>query len=255
MGSSEPRTPRATSAAATDADTRGTLGTVRNAMLLLELLSDGPAFRQLSELAEDSGLSLPTVHRLLRSLVLANVVEQDPRSSRYGLGPEVVRLSQRYLARLPVLGALSPYLLSLRDQVPATIQVAVLVGGTVVGVDRVDAADAGPFRAPPSLPGAFESAAGRLLVSRASNDAWETATLLSPPATVELAERSREAWSAADHLVHDDEVAVPVFDGSGSAVAALCAAPSQSLADLDIEAVIKRLRSVASAAGRTLGHG
>src|SRR6266511_2037627 len=74
---------------------RGTLGTVRNAMLLLDLLSEGPPYQQLTDLAERSGLSLPTVHRLLRSLAVSGLVEQDPASLRYGLGPELVRLPQR----------------------------------------------------------------------------------------------------------------------------------------------------------------
>ena len=73
-------------------EARGSLGTVRNAVVLLELLGEGPAFQQLTDLAERSGMSVPTVHRLLRSLVLADLVEQDPRSSRYSLGPELVRL-------------------------------------------------------------------------------------------------------------------------------------------------------------------
>jgi DNA-binding transcriptional ArsR family regulator len=72
---------------------RGTLGTVRNATLLLSLMAEGPAYNQLTDLAERSGMSLPTVHRLLRSLALAGLVEQDPRSLRYGLGSEIVRLS------------------------------------------------------------------------------------------------------------------------------------------------------------------
>ena len=90
------------------ADGRGGLGTVSNAVLLLDLLSRGPAYQQLTDLAERSDLSVPTVHRLLRSLVLADLVEQDPRSSRYGLGPELTRLSHQYLARLPILGSLAP---------------------------------------------------------------------------------------------------------------------------------------------------
>src|SRR5438477_251813 len=49
---------------------RGTLGTVRNATLLLSLLAEGPAYNQLTDLAERSAMSLPTVHRLLRSLAL-----------------------------------------------------------------------------------------------------------------------------------------------------------------------------------------
>src|SRR3990170_6555507 len=83
------------SRAATSDAARGTLGTVRNAVLLLDLLSEGPAYQQLTDLAERSELSVPTVHRLLRSLVLAGIVEQDPRSSRYGLGPELTRLSHQ----------------------------------------------------------------------------------------------------------------------------------------------------------------
>src|SRR3990172_7635312 len=89
---------------------RGTLGTVRNATQLLRLLSQGPAYQQLTDLAERSGLSLPTVHRLLRSLVAAGLVEQDPASARYGLGSELVRLAERYVARLPIFHPISPYL-------------------------------------------------------------------------------------------------------------------------------------------------
>src|SRR5680860_1886873 len=106
------------------------------------MLTDGPAYQHLTDLAERSGLSVPTVHRLLRSLVLADLVEQDPRSSRYSLGPEVARLSQRYLGRLPILGALSPYLISLRDTLDATIHVAVLVRSTVVYVCLLYTSDA-----------------------------------------------------------------------------------------------------------------
>ena len=115
-------------------DHRGTLGTVRNATQLLSLLAEGPAYSQLTDLAERSGMSLPTVHRLLRSLALAGLVEQDPRSLRYGLGPEIVRLSERYLDRLPVLRALSPYLGELRDATKTTVLVALLIGaGAVFG--------------------------------------------------------------------------------------------------------------------------
>ena len=96
-------------------------------------------------------MSVPTVHRLLRSLVLADLVEQDPRSSRYSLGPELVRLSHRYLARLPILGALAPFLSQLRDLVRATIVVQD-GGSAVVTVDRVDGPDAGSTASPTPCP-------------------------------------------------------------------------------------------------------
>src|SRR5437763_16453494 len=106
---------------------RGTLGTVRHATLLLSLLAEGPAYNQLTDLAERSGMSLPTVHRLLRSLALAGFVERDPRSLRYSLGPEIVRLSERYLDRLPILRTLSPYRGDLRVATKTTVLVALLL--------------------------------------------------------------------------------------------------------------------------------
>ena len=56
-----------------EADSRGSLGTVRNAVVLLHLLADGAPYQHLTDLAERSGLSVPTVHRLLRSLSLAGL--------------------------------------------------------------------------------------------------------------------------------------------------------------------------------------
>src|SRR5438132_1118079 len=141
---------------------RGTLGTVRNATLLLSLLAEGPAYNQLTDLAERSGMSLPTVHRLLRSLALAGLVEQDPRSLRYSLGPDIVRLSERYLDRLPTLRALSPYLRELRDTTKTTILVALLVRTSIIYVDRVDGEEgAGVFREAHRVHPALDTAAGR----------------------------------------------------------------------------------------------
>jgi len=238
------------------------LGTVRNAVRLLDLLTDGPAYQQLTDLAERSKLSVPTVHRLLRSLVLADLVEQDPRSSRYSLGPEVARLSQRYLGRLPILGALSPYLVSLRDTLDATIHVAVLVHSSVVYVDRVDAADGGPYRDSHRVVDALSSAAGRLLAARASDEVWlhclkDYAGALDVPP-----EQLRASWTAADHLVtptHEmgsgGEVAVPVLDAAGTPVAALSASVGRRVDEARTKEIAAHLARAATAAGRTLGHG
>lgn len=206
----------------------GALGTVRNAALLLRLLADGPAYQQLTDLADRSGLSLATVHRLLRSLVLAELVEQDPRSARYGLGPELTRLSHRYLARHPVVAALAPYLGQLREQTRATVSVQLLVGTSVVTVDRVDGGDAGLYRDPHELHPALRTAAGRLIGARAEDDRWKQLLDAVGEQLRDLAERERETWSRAA-WVHvgagvAGELAVPVADAEGQVVAALTAA-------------------------------
>lgn len=241
---------------------RGTLGTVRNAMLLLDLMSEGPAYRPLSDLAEASGLTLPTVHRLLRSLVLAQLVEQEARTSRYGLGPELTRLSQRYLARLPILGALAPYLVPLRDSVAATVHVAILVRGSVVYVDRVDCDDSGLYRGSRRTEPAFSTPSGRVLASRAGAEDWNLALDGADDLAAKEAEVERSAWASAPYLTMVEsssmlpqEVAVPVFDGFGRTAAALAASVPRGADQARIDDIVGHLTHAASAAGRTLGHG
>lgn len=236
------------------AEVRGTLGTVRNAVKLLDLLADGPAYQQLTDLADRSGLSVPTAHRLLRSLVLADLVEQDTRSSRYSLGPEVTRLSQRYLGRLPILGALSPYLVSLRDTLQTTIHVAVLVRESVVYVDRVDAGDGGPYRDSHRVTDALATSAGRLLASRASEDLWEQCVAAHPGPLDGDPTELREAWSRAPHLAAHDELAVVVHDAVQNPVAALATTVPPGADAARLEAIATHLARAAVAAGRAVGH-
>lgn len=241
---------------------RGGLGTVRNAVRLLELLGEGPAYQQLSDLAERSGMSVPTVHRLLRSLVLADLVVQDPRSSRYGLGPELTRLSSHYLSRLPLLGALSPYLSQLRDEVEHTIHVEILVHGEVIYVDRVDGTGPGPFRDAHRVTSALSCAGGRLLAARSDDRGWQACLARAKDEDREAAtDEARARWAVAGHLAlaPEDvtlpaEVAVPVVDGQGATVAVLAA----NIDDPDDASVVGSVASTlgraARAAGRTLGH-
>ena len=239
-------------------DQRGTLGTVRNATLLLSLLAEGPAFNQLTDLAERSGMSLPTVHRLLRSLALAGLVEQDPRSLRYSLGPEIVRLSERYLDRLPTLRTLSPYLRDLRDTTKTTILVALLVRTSIIYVDRVDGEEgAGVFRESHRVHQALDTAAGRVLLARGAPELWTEALDGRPRPSA----KDRRHWAEAPFLLlgpDDDrvmaEVAVPVLDRTGCPRAALCARgdPAAFTEDALRNEVAPQLVRAARAAGRAM---
>ncbi len=218
---------------------RGTLGTIRNTMRVLELLSTGPSYQQLTELANQAGMSLPTIHRLLKSLVNAGFVEQHPQSSRYSLGPEFVRFSERYLGRHQALRALAPYLVELRNRTKATILVALLIRGSVVYVDRVDGEDVGGvYRKSHRSHSALETAAGRVLLARADDEAWDQAvsTAIAQGVTPQgidphdFAQRHREEWARQPYLVLPDpqltdfvEIAVPVTDQRDHVRAALAA--------------------------------
>ena len=205
---------------------KGGLGTIRNATLLLQLLSEDDRYQSLSSLAERSGLSLATTHRVLRSLAQAELVSQHSQSSRYSLGPGLFRLGGAYRDRLPLLQMLAPYLLEVRDNTKATIEVSLLVQGVVVVADRVTGENVTRvFRDNTSYHPPLKTAAGRVLLAHADLDTWdEVVTKLGPDAPTPA---DREQWSAAAHLVHvlDDsgefQVAVPVRDVTGSVIAAI----------------------------------
>lgn len=240
---------------------RGTLGTMRNAGVLLEILSAGPLQVSFSELSERSGLSPSTCHRLLRSLVLAGLVQQDQRTSRYSLGPDLVRLSESYLARLPVVRALGPYLVELRTMTRATVLVGLLMRSSVLYADRVDAEHAGGiFRQTERVHDAFETAAGRVLLAHADRASWDEACSASPIG-VAFDRADREAWAVTPWLALERtepagavEIAVPVRDRSGRVVATLSAlAGAKSLGeDVHAERAAVLLRA-AKAAGQAVG--
>ena len=60
---------------------------------LLEHLADDGGSRSLSELTRLTGLPMPTIHRLLRSLINDGYVRQES-SKRYALGPRMIRLGE-----------------------------------------------------------------------------------------------------------------------------------------------------------------
>jgi IclR family transcriptional regulator, acetate operon repressor len=248
----------------------GTLGTIRNALSLLELLSSGPTYQQLTELAEQSGFTAPTVHRVLRSLATGGLVTQSPDSSRYSLGPELVRLSHYYLMRLPVVQALAPYLVDLRNATKATVQVALLIRGSVAYVDRIDGEHtAGVYRAPHRMYSALQTAAGRVLLARSDAEDWkeaihslaaaESAPHGSYPDDITFEER--ELWASSPYLVLNDpqssgflEVAVPVIDQRGRPLASLSVSDQQEwfTAEVVTEQIVPQLLRVASAVRQTV---
>jgi IclR family acetate operon transcriptional repressor len=240
----------------------GTLGTVRNAGVLLRLLSEGPPYQQLTDLAERSGLSLPTAHRLLRSLAGARLVEQDPRSQRYGLGSELVHLSERYLDRQAVLRAMAPYLVEIRNSTGHTALGALLIRGWVLYADRVDGEHvAGIYRESTRMRPALETAAGRLLAARAGDDVWREA-LSACQGNGRFTSKDRSAFARAPHLLVVEphacwEAAVPLVAEDGRVLAAIgtCGDPARLDAQDLTDRVVPQLVRAAAAISRAVGDG
>lgn len=107
---------------------------VDRAFSLIEHLADGGGSLTLSDLATRSGLPMPTIHRLLRSLVHQGYVRQEP-SRRYAIGPRMIRLGE---AASRMLGAWAmPRLATLVGQFDETTNMAMLDGDSAVYVAQV----------------------------------------------------------------------------------------------------------------------
>ena len=70
--------------AATEPKSRtGSVQSIERAFSLLELMADAGGTIALSQLANQSGLPLPTIHRLFRTLVDLGYIRQEPRVSTF----------------------------------------------------------------------------------------------------------------------------------------------------------------------------
>jgi IclR family acetate operon transcriptional repressor len=113
---------------------RGGVQSVERTFELLETMADAGGVVGLSKLAQESGLALPTIHRLIRTLVDLGYVRQEP-SRQYSLGPRLIRLGE---SSSHLLGTWSrPYLTRIVDALGESANLAMLDGDQVVYVAQV----------------------------------------------------------------------------------------------------------------------
>lgn len=112
----------------------GGVQSLERAFDLLERMADAGGEVGLSELSASSGLPLPTIHRLMRTLVSCGGVRQQP-NRRYALGPRLIRLGES-ASRL--LGSWArPFLAELVEATGETANMALLDGDEAVYVAQV----------------------------------------------------------------------------------------------------------------------
>ncbi len=104
------------------------------AFALLEIMADADGEISLSQLADSSGLPLPTIHRLIRTLVDNGYVRQLP-SRRYALGPRLIGLGESASRMLGTWAR--PHLAHLVEELGETANLAMLDGDKVVYVAQV----------------------------------------------------------------------------------------------------------------------
>jgi IclR family transcriptional regulator, acetate operon repressor len=112
----------------------GGVQSIERAFALLETMADNGGMMGLSQLATASGLPLPTIHRLVRTLVDLGYLRQEP-SRQYVLGPKLIRLGESSAPMLSIWAR--PHLARLVDELGESANLAMLDGDQIVYVAQV----------------------------------------------------------------------------------------------------------------------
>ncbi|MDJ0351023.1 IclR family transcriptional regulator [Cryobacterium sp. PH29-G1] len=84
--------------------------------LLLRLVGRNPSGTPLAEIVRDSGLTRPTVHRLLTSLAAEGLLDHDPVKKTWHYGPEIFVMGTVAAARYPIEELARPSLQRLAEE-------------------------------------------------------------------------------------------------------------------------------------------
>src|SRR6476659_505586 len=122
--------------------TRGTIQSVDRAARILKALASGPRRLGVSQLADQLGMTRPTVHGLLQTLQAHGFVEQDPDSDKYQLGAGLLHLGNSYLDLNELRGRSIVHAERLAARAQAAVRVGVMHGPTVIVVHHVFRPDA-----------------------------------------------------------------------------------------------------------------
>jgi DNA-binding IclR family transcriptional regulator len=241
-------------------------------MLVLQALVSGQGAMMLKDIAAAAGMPASKVHRYLVSMVRAGLVEQDPQSSRYDLGPFALNLGLVAIDRLDRVRLGVAAIGALRDAVNETTALAVWGdrGPVIVRGER-------PRR--PITVNVVTGTALDVLTSASGRvfGAWLPRDTLRPLIESELASpslpRELKSWKKIEamfdqvrsdgysmvsgyHLVPGVEaVAAPVFNHRGEITLAMLVVGVQGMFDVSPDGrVVTKLKAAAAELSQRLGQ-
>jgi len=214
------------------ASERGSQAVHRVLRVLLCWTEDEPTL-SLTDVAERTGLTLPTAHRMIRALQREGFLVHDPVSGRNGLGPTIMDLARVVLQRADqdeLVVVAMPHLERMRYETRETVGLHLPMGDsricvaelvsrepirTATGVGRV-------YKLPKGAPGkvlvAWSEERQALLRQEKLITAAEDAAL-----TRELAQARQQGWAASEGetIPGAGAISIPIFGPNGDVRAAI----------------------------------
>jgi DNA-binding IclR family transcriptional regulator len=118
----------------------GTQSIERSLTLLREIAAQNRRGSRLLDLATRTGLQRPTVHRMLKCLAAEDMVQQDPDTHRYFLGPMVFELGLTAAPRFNLREICRPALMRIAEATADTVFLVQRSGLDAICLDRQEGA-------------------------------------------------------------------------------------------------------------------
>jgi IclR family transcriptional regulator, acetate operon repressor len=218
----------------TEGDRRSGAQSVHRALAVLRCFETASGELRVTEIAQQTGLTVSTSHRLARALCAGGVLTHNPDTERYQLGPALVVLGRRAEEQLGYGHAL-PALQALAAATGESVNLGIRAGDEVLVV--LDVPSAQPLRFHQELGTRVPihtSAMGKCLLAYSSDPAAESAglslaavtdhTITAHDELVAELDRTRDrGWALNDEERNPGvrAIAVPVVDAGGTAGAAI----------------------------------
>jgi DNA-binding IclR family transcriptional regulator len=243
----------------------------RAAQILKALGSDAPRLG-ITELSERLGLAKATVYGLLRTLESEQLVEQDPETGKYRLGPALLQLGNTFLDNHELRARSLLWSESLANRANEAVKVGVLHGASILIVHHVFRPDNSVqlLEVGASIPW-HACAVGKAIVASLTPQRRDELiqgdlpkltghTITSPAAlTKELAKVDRLGYAVEDQetIIGEAGIASPVFDNRGGVAGSIgVSGPAERLIPSGPDpAILASVREVARALSRDLGAG
>ncbi len=238
---------------------------------VLKAFDGDQATLTLTELAQSLGWSRSKPYRFVHTLERLGYLEREEPGRRYRLTALSMQLGFAYLNRLPLVELAQPVLNRLRNEVNASVHMAILDKQELVYVAlaRIPLPTAINIHVGSRMP-AYATSIGRILLAHQSEE--ELDEIIGPAPIPALTEKSTvdpqrfrdllQQARASGFVFNDEEfhlgvrsIAAPIFDSTGKAVAGLNAtAMTHAFTDAIIQdKIIPAVRSAAAELSSGLG--
>lgn len=224
-----------------------------------------------TELAEELQINKSTAFRILETLQKFNMVEQNKSTSKYKLGPAILRLSEQIYKNLNIISIAKPYMIKLAEEVGESVHLCILSNDKAVIIEQivtnsrliVNAKIGNNEPLNSSSVGkcllAFTNEPMRgIILSRLNYEKFTDKTIIDAEHLIEELSIIKSHGYAIDDGEMSDEIrciAAPIFNHLGEVIYSIgISGPNGRMTEKKVEIIISNLLIVTNAISINLGY-